>query len=71
VTGDVTNRAIELFAFEFFDPMRKRRVRACYKATREVIAAQYVEYRLIGEPELRERGDPAGLTAGHVAKGPI
>jgi hypothetical protein len=60
---------IELFAFEFRDPMRRRWTRARYRATREEIAARYAEFRIIGEPELREITDPAALVAGQLARG--
>ena len=61
---------IELYAFEFFDPIRERWVRARYVATREEIAARHPQYRIVGKPEVREVGDPVRLTAGHLARAP-
>jgi len=64
-------RRLVLFAFEYLDPVRRRWIRARYRATIEDIAARHpAGHRLIGEPEVREVGDPAALTAGHIAVAP-
>lgn len=38
----------ELFPFKFYDPLRKRWIRARYKATREEIAARYDKWEITG-----------------------
>jgi hypothetical protein len=55
----------ELFPFSYFDTIRKRWVKARYKAELSVIKARYSQWRLDGEPEIREgaldpRVDPNG-----------
>jgi hypothetical protein len=55
----------QLYAFSYYDPIRKRWLRARYKATVENIRARHAEFRLEGEPEIREgpldhRIDPNG-----------
>ena len=62
-------RHIELLTFEYRDPLRRGWIRARYKARIEDITERYTEFRLVGEPELREVGDPGALTAGHLARG--
>lgn len=57
---------IELYAFSYFDTLRGRWVRARYRATLEVIAARYEQYRVEGSPEVREgTRDPRILGGGH------
>lgn len=48
---------LELYHFEYFDPLRKRWLRARYVATTETIAARHPQHRLVGDPELRELHD--------------
>lgn len=50
-------RRIELFPFEFYDDIRKRWIRARYRAERHVIAQRYVQARIVGAAEIREEGD--------------
>lgn len=45
---------MELWAFSYYDEVRRRWVRARYRATCEDIAKRYREYKLEGEPEIRE-----------------
>lgn len=45
---------LELYGFSYFDPMRRRWIRARYRATLEDIRANYPEHRIEGEPEIRE-----------------
>jgi hypothetical protein len=45
---------VELYAFSYFDPLRKRWLRARYCAHLEDIESQYAQYRLDGPPEVRE-----------------
>lgn len=52
---------VELYAFTYYDELRKRWTRARYKATREDIAKRYQQFKLEGEPELRE-GSGNGFT---------
>ena len=61
---------IELFPFEFFDPIRKRWMRARYLATLREIAARHPQHRIVGSAEVREVGNPGALTAGHLAHPP-
>jgi hypothetical protein len=42
-----------LYGFSYFDPLRKRWLRARCVASIEDIKARYSEYRLEGEPEIR------------------
>ena len=59
-----------LYAFDYFDPLRRRWVRARYRAEEHEIRARYGTFRLVGEPEIREvPDDPLVLTAGHLAGG--
>jgi hypothetical protein len=48
---------IELYAFEYFDPIRKRWLRGRYIATKADIEARYPRHRVIGEPEIRDVPD--------------
>ena len=50
------NSPLALFPFRFFDPIRKRWVRARYLAERNQIEARYEKWEIIGEPEIRRRG---------------
>ena|SRR5438309_3288531 len=45
-----------LFPFRYFDPIRKRWVRARYVAERHEIEAGYAQWKIIGAPEIRPRG---------------
>jgi len=45
---------VELYAFSYFDPMRKRWIRARYRAHLLDIASRYAQYRIEGPPEIRE-----------------
>jgi len=47
------NDTFEVFPFRYRDPRTGKWVRARYKATREDIAARYVEWELTGEGEVR------------------
>ena len=44
---------IELYSFRYYDPLRRRWVRARYRARISEIAARYAEYRVEGSPEIR------------------
>lgn len=48
--------SIALYPFRHFDPVRKRWVKARYKATREDIATRYPagEWEITGPPEIRD-----------------
>ena len=55
----------ELYPFSYFDPIRKRWVKARYKAELSAIKERYRDWRLEGAPEIREgpldsRIDPNG-----------
>jgi hypothetical protein len=56
---------LELYHFEYFDPLRKRWLRARYVASREAIAARHPQHRLVGEPEIRELQDRPDLFMGY------
>lgn len=45
------------YPFRFFDPVRRRWIRARYVAERHVIAERYTEWEIIAPPEIRS-GDP-------------
>lgn len=45
---------IELYPFSYYDAIRKKWVRARYKAALESIRARYPEHRIEGPPEVRE-----------------
>lgn len=47
---------IELFPFSYYDEIRRRWVRARYKARIEDIRARYAHHRIDGPPERREGG---------------
>jgi hypothetical protein len=49
---------LRLYAFRFYDSISKRWVRARYVATMEEIQTRHQQFEIIGEPELRKRGDP-------------
>src|SRR5947209_8559534 len=42
-----------LYPFSYFDPVRKRWVRARYVAERHVIESSYAQREIIGPPEIR------------------
>jgi hypothetical protein len=52
--GELTR---ELFPFRFRDHVTGKWVRARYRAERQEIARRYIEYEIIGPPEVRD-GDP-------------
>jgi hypothetical protein len=56
-----TKIQVELFHFSFYDDVRRRWLRARYMATRESIAAQYTQFRIEGDPEVREVESDPGL----------
>lgn len=56
---------LELYHFEYFDPLRKRWLRARYVATREEIAARHSQHRIVGEPEIRELPDVPNVGMGY------
>jgi len=49
-----------LYPFRFRDPVTRKWVRARYVAEREVIAARYAEWEIIGPPEIRDVDPQAG-----------
>jgi len=51
-------RALLLYPFRFFDPIRRRWIRARYLAERREIESRYAQWEIIGPPEIRMRGDP-------------
>lgn len=59
---------MELYPFAYFDPLRRKWMRARYVATLEDIAKRYPAFRITGAPELRTEG--GGGTAGHLARSP-
>jgi hypothetical protein len=42
-----------LYPFRYFDPVRKRWIRARYVAERHVIESSYAQWEIIGPPEIR------------------
>ena len=42
-----------LYPFRYFDPVRKRWIRARYVAERHIIEASYAQWEIIGPPEIR------------------
>jgi len=48
-----------LYPFRYFDPVRKRWIRARYLAERHVIESNYAQWEIIGPPEIRQRGNAA------------
>jgi hypothetical protein len=61
---------LALYPFEHFDLIRRRWVRGRYRGEVHELAERHGAIRITGAPELRDRGDPARLAAGHVARGP-
>jgi hypothetical protein len=45
-----------LYPFRYFDPIRRRWVRARYVAERHVIESSYEKWEITGPPEIRRRG---------------
>ena len=45
-----------LYPFRYFDPIRRRWIRARYVAERHVIESSYAQWEIIGEPEIHSRG---------------
>jgi hypothetical protein len=60
--------ALHLYPFEFYDLIRRRWVRARYRATVEQLAARGDPVRIVGQPEVRTVSGAGG--AGHLARGP-
>ncbi|MFZ3320734.1 MAG: hypothetical protein WA190_00070 [Usitatibacter sp.] len=56
---------LTLFAFEYLDPVRRRWIRARYKATREEIAKRYEKWEITG-PGLTP-SDVDGRTCGQLS----
>jgi hypothetical protein len=50
----------EFYPFRFFDPLRRKWIRARYLAERATIIDRYTEWEITGPPELRG-DDPAPL----------
>lgn len=50
---------LKLYPFRFRDPGTGKWVRARYKAERDVIAARYAEWEIVGPAEVRESGSNA------------
>ena len=48
-----------LYPFRYFDPVRRRWIRARYVAERHEIESRYAQREIVGPPEIRLRGDPA------------
>jgi hypothetical protein len=46
-------RALLLYPFRFFDPVRKRWIRARYVAERHEIESRFAQWEIIGPPEIR------------------
>jgi hypothetical protein len=46
-------RALLLYPFRFFDPIRRRWIRARYFAKRHVIESSYAQWKITGLPEIR------------------
>ena len=53
---DEANLSLELYLFSYYDELRKRWIRARYRATLQDIAAHYSRYRIEGAPEIRAEG---------------
>ena len=61
---------LELFPFSYFDPMRKRWIRARYVASLDEIKQRYAQYRIEGQPEIREFATDARIiTDVHLRSG--
>ncbi len=45
---------VELYPFSYFDLMRRKWMRARYRAEFDVIATRYGAFRIEGAPEVRE-----------------
>lgn len=50
-----------LYPFRFYDIVRRKWCRARYVATIEQLMERYDAFEIIGEPEIRPRGDPNEL----------
>lgn len=50
---------LELFEFRYRDQRTGKWIQARYRAERHEIAARYVEFELIGDPEIRDVHDDA------------
>lgn len=60
---------LERYPFEQYDPVRRRWIRARWKAEIDQLGEK--PFRILGPPEVREApDDPQGLTCGHV-QGPM
>jgi hypothetical protein len=56
---------IELYAFRYRDPRTSKWLRARYVATRQEIAARYVEHEIIGPAEIRDADSGARYFTPH------
>ena len=61
---------IELYPFSYFDLMRRKWVRARYRAQLQTIAERYPAFQITGAAEIRDGGDSFQMAAGHLARGP-
>jgi hypothetical protein len=52
--GNLNRIHLELYPFSFYDPVRRKWVRAAYKAELATIQTRYQEYRIDGPPEVRD-----------------
>ena len=52
--SDESKPRIELYAFSHLDPIRRRWVKARYRATLAAIEARYGIFRIEGSPEMQE-----------------
>jgi hypothetical protein len=50
-------RQLVLYRFRYFDPLRRRWLRARYVLEAPAIRCHYPDYELIGTPEIRHVGD--------------
>jgi hypothetical protein len=65
-----------LYSFRYFDPVRKRWIRARYVAKRHVIESSYAQWEITGPPEIRSgsatmfsRGRSCTATSSALASG--
>jgi hypothetical protein len=60
---------LALYPFRYRDPLTSKWVRARYVATREEIAARYVQWEIVGAPEVRH-AKPGGRPSGMIRAWP-
>src|SRR5438034_11274760 len=58
-----------LYPFRFFDPVRRRSVRARYLAERHEIEVRYARWEIIGPPEIRTGGYATTLNPSRKSPG--